>query len=442
MIIFFATTIASLKSTLPRASRLFYTIAVASVLLASHVHAQQPTPAAPKTDSSAYTRLAASIHSILRDVEKVYAPDKRTALFAVTTVADTKNNAFIKLKGETNVPAAKQELMRRLKDAAIANVTDEIDVLPAAVLGDKNLAIVNLAVCNLRSRGADAAELASQGLLGYPVKVLKKSDNGWFLVQTPDEYIAWVDRDALHITNEAGVKAWTSAKKVFVTTELAFTTVAPDRAAARVTDVTKGNVLKLLDKTATGFFHVEYPDGQTAYLPPECGVEWDVWAKNVKTFATEPDAVIATARLCMGIPYLWGGTSVKGMDCSGFTRTVFTQHGLVLPRDASQQAFVGDSVSIMGVAATPQSFADLKTGDLLFFGRKATDSTREAVTHVGLYIGGGEYIHESGRVRLNSLDRSAKHFNEGRLATLLRARRILNASNKAGIKTVEEIVSK
>jgi gamma-D-glutamyl-L-lysine dipeptidyl-peptidase len=396
--------------------------------------------ASASTDTSAYVRLVNNIHAITRDLEREFAPDKRTALFSVSTSADGKN---VKLKGETTSATAKQALLQRLRAASILNVTDSVEVLPQTSLGDKTFGIVTLSVCNLRTKPADAAELTSQGLMGFPVKVLRKQANGWVLVQTADDYIAWVDLYALHIVNASELSAWMSAPKVIVTTESAFTNVAADRTSARVSDVTKGNVLKLLAKIGTApsaFFHVEYPDGQTAFLAAEHATELAGWLTSIRSFATPASDVIASARLCMGIPYLWGGTSLKGMDCSGFTRTTFMQHGIFLPRDASQQAFVGDSVSLAG--GYDGMSASLRAGDLLFFGRKATDKDKEAVTHVGIYIGDGEYIHESGRVRLNSLDAKAKNYNEGRFATLLRARRILNASNKAGIKTMGEIFAK
>jgi gamma-D-glutamyl-L-lysine dipeptidyl-peptidase len=329
--------------------------------------------------------------------------------------------------------------------------------LPAATLGDKTAAVISVAVCNLRTKPAHAAEMASQGLLGFPVKVLRKTDNGWFLVQTPDEYIAWVDSDALQTMNEAALRSWTSAKKVMVTADFTFTLAAAERNAARVADVTKGNVLKFVSKSST-FYTVEYPDGQTAYLPLEHGVEWESWMQNVKAFATDPAKLVETAKLCMGIPYLWGGTSMKGMDCSGFTRTVYMQHGVLLPRDASQQALIGDAVSIEAVSGeTTRSNASgsasssagalnfwstLKTGDLLFFGRKATDSTRELVTHVGMYVANGEYIHEAGKVRFNSFDPKAKNYSEARVLSLLRARRVLGASSRGSIRTIEEVFAK
>ncbi len=406
---------------------------------AAHPTFALSTPCIIAADSSAYVKLTSTIHALARDVEQAFISDKRTALFAVHTVADGKN---VRLKGETTIPAAKQEFLKRLKEARIENITDDIEILLARTLGEKTWGIVGVAVCNLRTKPAHAAELASQGLLGYPVRVLRKLDNGWVQVQTPDDYIAWVDQDAIVQTTEAVLKTWTGAPKILVTAEFAFALQRPDRTAQRVADVSSGNVLKLLDKT-DGFYRVEFPDGQVAFLPLSDGIEWNVWMQAAKAFLTPPDEVIATSRLYMGVPYLWGGTSVRGLDCSGFTRTVFLRHGIFLPRDASQQAFIGEAVETNGSApgSYPAGYTNLRTGDLLFFGKRATDSTKESVTHVGIYIGNGEYIHEAGRVRLNSFDPKAPHYSEPRAAAFLRARRILGIKPD-GVKTVAEIFTR
>ena len=109
------------------------------------------------------------------------------------------------------------------------------------------------------------------------------------------------------------------------------------------------------------------------------------------------DDIVATARLFQGFPYLWGGLSPKGMDCSGLVKLSYFLNGIILLRDASQQIGTG------GVLDAGDIVGNLQAGDLVFFGRSATDTRGRSVSHVGICMGDGMMIHSSLRVRINSL---------------------------------------
>ena len=112
-------------------------------------------------------------------------------------------------------------------------------------------------------------------------------------------------------------------------------------------------------------------------------------------------SLVAEAKQWVGVPYLWGGMSPKGFDCSGLVRFVYLMNGIHLPRNASQIAKCGESVTVFeGDAFTADN---LQAGDLLFFGRKAQDGKPAKVTHVGMYIGEGRMIHASQLVRNESV---------------------------------------
>ena len=154
------------------------------------------------------------------------------------------------------------------------------------------------------------------------------------------------------------------------------------------------------------------------------------WRKSLKQDAA---SIIRTAHTLMGVPYLWAGTSSKGVDCSGFVRTVLFMHDIIIPRDASQQAYVGQHIDIA------PDFSNLQPGDLVFFGRKATAERKERVVHVGIYIGGRRFIHSQGDVRISSFDPQDERFDEYNLGRLLFAARVLPSINKEkGLNTTDE----
>ena len=113
------------------------------------------------------------------------------------------------------------------------------------------------------------------------------------------------------------------------------------------------------------------------------------------------------------------------MDCSGFTKTAFRMNGLIIPRDASQQIMAGKDID------PDLSFESLSKGDLMFFGKKASDSTRQRVTHVAIWLGNnrGEFIHSSGRVKIGSIDAKSPFYDEFNVNRYLGSRRYLGESD-------------
>ena len=335
------------------------------------------------------------------------APDSRVALFRVR--ADSTGT----LIGKTNLPDAKRDLLARL-DAQKTPYNDQIQVLPAPALDDKTYAVVTVSVANLRSDPRDAAELATQALLGMPLRVWDK-DRGWYQVQTPDGYIAWVDFGGFERMTKGQFDAWEQTRKLIFTQPFGFCYSKPDRDSQTVSDLVAGNILALISESVM-FYEVKYPDGRMGFVSRDDAQPYDQWKAKVAPTETN---LVNTARRLMGIPYLWGGTSVKGMDCSGFTKTVYFLNGQTLARDASQQVNQGTLVP------TPNNdFSQLNPGDLLFFGTPATANKPERVVHVGMWLGNNEFMHASGHIRVASLDPKAANFNEFELKRFLRVKRV------------------
>ena len=364
------------------------------------------------------------IISIIAEVKEKFAPDKRVAIFNLeATEADNK----IIIKGETNLTEAKSEFVKMMKEAELKFV-DEIELLPSEKLGDKKFGVINLSVANFRSKPDHIAELVTQGLLGTPVKVYKKGEDGFYLIQTPDNYISLLDDDGVEFMNKGEMNVWLSSPKIIYTKEFGFSYTDADENSQTVSDLVAGNLLKIMGEDSD-FFLGKYPDGRTAYIKKDEAKLFNDWYNALNPTG---ETIINTAYRFMGIPYLWGGTSTKGMDCSGFTKTVYFLNGIILARDASQQVNTGELVD------TKDGWQNLQAGDLLFFGRKADENRKERITHVAIYIGDGDFIHAAGRVRINSFNPEKSYYSDYRKSGFIRAKRILSSVGKNGIDRILE----
>ena len=348
-------------------------------------------------------------------LKRIYAPDRRVALFDVDyTVADK----HVMLRGVTTSAEAKTALAEGLKQKGY-EVMDCLQLLPdEQALEGKVYGIVNVSVCNLRAEGDFSSEMMTQALMGMPVKVLQR--DGWYRVQTPDNYISWVHRVGIHPVTEEELTAWNRAEKVVVTSHYGFVYSEANEGSQTVSDVVAGDRLKLEGRKGA-FYRVSYPDGRTGYVSRKIAKTEKEWRAALKQDAS---SIIATAKTLMGVPYLWAGTSSKGVDCSGLMRTVLYLHDIIIPRDASQQAYVGEHIDIA------PDFSNLVPGDLIFFGRKATPERKERVVHVGMYIGEGRFIHSQGDVRISSFLPEDELFDAYNLGRLLFAARVLPYINK------------
>lgn len=362
------------------------------------------------------------LNSIISQVKARYAPDKRVAIFNVET---SESGNKVTLKGETNLTDAKSELLKLIKENKM-DFEDEIEMLPSKKLGEKTFGVINLSVANIRTKPDNPAELATQAILGTPIKILKKGEDGYYLVQTPDKYIAWLDNDGFTAMNEKEFDDWNKADKIIYLNDFGFSYSKPDIYSQRVSDLTAGNTLRLIDDE-NNFYKVNYPDGREAFVKKDDVKLFNDWYKSLNPTG---EKILQTAYRFIGIPYLWGGTSPKGMDCSGFTKTVYFLNGIILPRDASQQVNTGELVD------TKDGWKNLQPGDLLFFGTKAKENKKERITHVAIYIGDGDFIHASGRVRINSLNPAKTYYSNYRNNMFIRAKRILSSVGKNGIEKI------
>jgi hypothetical protein len=356
-------------------------------------------------------------------VKKEFVKDGRTKLFKINA---NEAKGKISIKGETNLPDAKTRLVALLEEAGIPFL-DSIDVLPSADLKGENYGVVRLSVCNIRSQPKHSGELATQALMGTFLRVLKEQ-NGWYLVQTPDDYLGWLDKGGFVFQDRT---FWEKMKKVIVLAEFAKVYAEPSLSIADstevISDLVYGNILidRGLAEKNDQMRKVELPDGRIGYIiRRSCTNYWN-WRDKVTATG---ENIVATARRFMGVPYLWGGTSSKGFDCSGFTKTVYLGHGLQLERDASLQVHTG-----LKIETDTATWKNLQPGDLLFFGRKATPEKKERISHVAIWMGDGKIIHAAELVKIESLIRGEDNFAEDRVNTFIRAKRMIGAGLEEGI---------
>jgi hypothetical protein len=359
------------------------------------------------------------LDAVLAEARAKLAPDSRVA---VCNVSGEISFGDIILRGEVQDPAMKGAIVSMVRGRMNFPVVDSIHALPDPALGAMLDGVVSVSVANMRTSPSDAAELCSQAILGTQVKFLKKKQ-GWTFVQTPDGYLGWTDDDIQAFAGPEFAE-WQSAPKVIVTARQAWVRSALMPESRPVADVVAGSILAMAGREF-GSVIVKLPDGRQGYLDLREAAPLNEWLG--KTKGTR-ESVLAWAYSLMGVPYLWGGTSTKAMDCSGFTRTVFLMNGILLPRDASQQALVGDQLLLQ------PGKVDLIPGDLLFFGVGELGKKSSHVTHVGISLGGARFIHESGRVRINSLDPGDADYSAVRARSYLGARRIIGAMESSGVK--------
>ena len=372
------------------------------------------------------TKTISELQNIHSNLKTTFAPDKRVELFDINfEIAD---NQLI-LEGETTTKKVFSILLDSLKNRKLA-FTNNVRVLPDSAVGNKQFAVARNSVINIRSQPKHSAELGTQGLLGMSLNVLDKKGD-FYRVQTPDNYISWVDKGGITRMNKTQFDAWNQSKKIIFTQNFGYVYVDKSVNSEIVSDITLGGILKYISED-NQFYEVKYPDNRIGFVKKNEAVIYNYWLKNLES---PKENIESIAKKMNGFPYLWGGTSSKGIDCSGFTKMVYLMNGFIIPRDASQQINAGKTVD------TNLKFEGLEKGDLIFFGRKATAEKKQRVTHVGIWLGNdkGEFIHSSGNVHLSSMDNKQSNYDEFNKNRYLGSRRYLNFEDKNIIALKEKV---
>ena len=370
----------------------------------------------------------ARIVQAIADVRAVYAPDRREKVW----VAEPRYEAgrWV-VRGYTTEPAAREALASLLGRQHIA-YADSLKILPAAQLGDNRYGLTTVSVSNNRYEPRQAAEMATQMTMGMPVEILLRQGD-YLLVRTPDGYISWTESLMVAPMTRDQLHAWNQGNRIVYTNAFGQVLTQPKQHALPVSDIVSGAILRQTG-TKRRYYAVQLPDGRKGFIKKSAAMPWDKWIET-----RQPDANIVEreARSMMGNPYLWGGTSVKAVDCSGFVKTAWFLQGVILPRDASQQARIGEAVDIMEADTVnmDKALQNLQRGDLLLFSSLKDGRPTGRITHVAIYLEDGNFIHASGLVRINNMKPGNPALGDWHTRAFVGARRIAGTKGLVAVGT-------
>ncbi|RWX01485.1 C40 family peptidase [Flavobacterium cerinum] len=227
--------------------------------------------------------------------------------------------------------------------------------------------ICNLAIVPLRLEPSDRSEMTSQVLFGEHFKILEKTEKWSRIELAYDSYNGWIDNKQFKTISETEYNTL-STKPAVLNADLIEYLTTPNN---QLLSIPMGSSLTFLDQ-------------------PSINTEQYIFEGLRASGVTSKENLIHTAFMYLNSPYLWGGKTPFGLDCSGFTQMVYKLNGYSLLRDASQQATQGEALSFI---------EESEPGDLAFF-----DNEEGRIIHVGIIMEDNHIIHAHGKVRIDRLD--------------------------------------
>lgn len=237
----------------------------------------------------------------------------------------------------------------------------------------------------MRATAAEEAEMTSQLLFGDTFQIIDEQPRWYHIVRDCDGYAGWIDYKTATIIDETEYSHYVAETPNALLLRLPFNPVQRTEAGkSGSAHLSWGSRIFDMDETGITFrMHgIRFDVPSMGYVNP--------MHVNSMSRKAMSKFLMQQAQMLLNTPYLWGGTSAFGVDCSGFIQTLFRYIGISLPRDASQQVELGEEVA----------FADFQAGDLAFFSSKEGS---QKIGHVGLVADNHSILHVSGNLHFDEL---------------------------------------
>jgi gamma-D-glutamyl-L-lysine dipeptidyl-peptidase len=232
--------------------------------------------------------------------------------------------------------------------------------------------IIKFSAVTGRAEAAHRSEMVTQLLFGELVKTLDTSNEWVYVEGAADGYKSWILRGSYHPVNQQQADAYTAHTHYLTFDPVSKLKTGPNKAIYIPCSSVLPNFNPDTNEGTLGDLHYIF-EGNIVPIKQK----------------PAPEKILVKAAKLLNAPYLWGGKTLMGIDCSGFVQCVFKVAGLQLPRDAYQQAEMGQTID----------FANVHPGDLAFF-----INANGRITHVGILMGNGQIMHASGSVKVSKID--------------------------------------
>lgn len=226
---------------------------------------------------------------------------------------------------------------------------------------------ISLPLVPLRKSDSEHSEMTSQLLFGEQVEILDTREKWLFVRNIADNYSGWVDRKMINLTSENTINDSYCISLPIIKCSINENNETVFLVGGSKISKSDGNEVII--------------EGKTFYIDPK-----DIWFSEVKS----GEIIVSIAKQYLNAPYLWGGKTIMGIDCSGFVQVIYDICGVQLPRDASQQVEYGNAVNFL---------TESQAGDLAFF-----ENMDGKITHVGMMLNTHQIIHASGWVKIENID--------------------------------------